>query len=412
MTETNMGRDLTQRGGWLKRYLLPVAILVGAVLVGVALIRSRPTARRTPPVRAAKLVEVEPIRLGDRGIVIEGMGTVMPAREVTLIARVSGQIVEVSPEFVPGGFFREGEVMVRIDPRDYALLVQQRESALAQAESAHRLEMGQQTIARREYELLSETIAEEDRDLVLRKPQLQSAAASVAAARAALEDARLDLERTEVRAPFKAVLSAQMADVGGQVSTASPVGRLVGTDLYWVEVSVPVDQLRWIAIPRTAAEKGAQVRIYSESAWGEGVFRSGSVIRMRPGLEEQGRMARLLIEVADPLALRAEGADVPRMILATYVRVEIEGAPLQNVATISRSVLRDGDCVYLMDGDGQLEIRPVEILFRGPEAVFVRGVNAGERLVTTDLSAPVEGMPLRVQGDEAAVASERKEGAS
>jgi len=410
MTETTMERDLTQRGGRLKRYLLPVAILAAAVLVGVALMRSRPTAQRTPPVHSAKLVQVEPIRLGDRAIAIEAMGTVMPAHEIALTSRVSGQIVEVSPEFVPGGFFRQGEVMVRIDPSDYALLVQQRESALAQAESAHRLEMGQQTIALREYELLSETVAEEDRDLVLRKPQLQAAEANVAAARAALEAARLDLERTQVRAPFNAVLGAQMADVGGQVSTASPLGQLVGTDMFWVEVSVPVDQLSWIPIPRTAEEKGARVRIYSESAWGKDVFRSGTVIRLRPGLETQGRMARLLIAVADPLALHPEHVDAPRMILSTYVRVEIEGVPLQDVATISRSVLRDGGCVYLMDGDGQLEIRQVEVVFRSPETVFVRGLGAGERLVTTDLSAPVEGMPLRVDG--AAAALEQKEGAS
>ena len=412
MTETTMERDLTPRGGWLKRYLLPFAILVGAVLVGVALMRSKPRARRTPPAPSAKLVEVEPIRLGDRAIAIEVMGTVMPAHEIALTPRVSGQIVDTSPEFAPGGFFRKGEVMVRIDPSDYALLVQQRESALAQAESVHQLEMGQQTIALREYELLREMVAEEDRDLVLRQPQLQSAEANVAAARAALEDARLDLERTQVRAPFNAVLSAQMADVGGQVSPASPLGQLVDMDLFWVEVSVPVDQLRWIAIPRRAEEKGARARIYSESAWGEGVFRSGVVIRLRPGLEAQGRMARLLIEVPDPLARRPEHAEAPRMILSTYVRVEIEGATLQDVATISRSALRDGDRVYLMDGDGRLEIRPVEVIFRGSEAVFVRGVGPGERLVTTDLSAPVEGMPLRLQNDGETAVPVHKEGAS
>ena len=108
-------------------------------------------------------------------------------------------------------------------------------------------------------------------------------------------------------------------------------------------------------------------------------------------------MARLLIAVADPLTLEPEHAGLPRMILSTYVRVEIEGTVLNQVAVIPRKTLRDDNRVYLMGDDGQLEIRPVEVVFRTPDAVYTRGVRTGERLVTTDLSAAVEGMPLRLR---------------
>jgi len=417
MTDTMIQPDPTQLQSSpprsrLKRLLLPAAILIGAVLVGFLLMRTGPKATRTPPPYSAKLVDVETVRLEDRALTIEVMGTVLPAREIALTPRVNGEIVEVSPEFVPGGFPRAGEALVRIDPTDYQLLIQQRESALAQAESAYRLEMGQQSIASRELEMLSETVAAEDRDLVLRKPQLQSAEATVASARAALQDARLDLARTRVKAPFNAVISERFADIGGQVSTATRLATLVGTDTFWVEASVPVDQLRWIDIPRMATEKGAKTSIYSKSAWGATAFRSGAVIRLRPELEQQGRMARLLIAVSDPLAIQPENADKPRMILSTYVRVEIEGTTLQKVATIPRSALRDDDHVYLMDGEGGLEIRPVEIIFRSADQVFARGIRAGEKLVITDLSAPVEGMPLRIQDSAETTAQGGKEGAS
>ena len=123
-------------------------------------------------------------------------------------------------------------------------------------------------------------------------------------------------------------------------------------------------------------------------------------------------MARLLIAVADPLALVPEHAHLPRMILSTYVRVEIEGALLRQVAVISRETLRDGDRVYLMGDDGQLEIRPVEVVFRTSDAVYTRGVRTGERLVTTDLSAAVEGMPLRLREVPTAPVQRGAEGGS
>ena len=385
-------------GRGARRYLVPAAVLILAAIGAYALIRSRPSAQRTPPTRVARLVEVSPIRLADHVTTVSAMGTVLPARETRLAPRVSGEIVEASAEFAPGGVFAAGDEVVRIDPADFELLVRQRESAVSQAEAAYQLGVGQQAVARREFQLLGGAASEEDRALMLRQPQLKSAEASLAAARAALEDARLDLGRTRVRAPFNSVLADKMADVGSQVGTSSSLGTLIGTDEFWVEVSVPVDQLRWIRIPSRAGETGAAVKVYNEAAWGKGVHRTGEVIRLRPEVEEQGRMARILISVEDPLALQVRHAGLPRMILSTYVRVEIEGATLSQVATVSRSALRDGNCVYLMGADGGLEIRPVEVVFRAGDAVYARGLAAGERLVTTDLSAPVQGMPLRLSG--------------
>ena len=393
------GSDHGARKSNRRRRLLPAAIVICAVLVGYLMMKTGPRSRRKPPARTAKLVEVSPIRVSEAPTSVEVMGTVLAARQITLTPRVSGQVVAASPEYQPGGLFREGDTVVRIDPADYRLIVQQRESALTKAEGAHRLEMGLQAVAVRDYELLNETIAEEDRDLVLRKPQLQSAEASVTSARAALEDARLDLARTRVRAPFNALLGDRFADVGSQVSAASPLGTLVGVDTFWVEASVPVDQLRWIEIPATALGKGATARVYNETAWGPTGHRSGRVIRMHAGLEPKGRMARLLIAVPDPLALNPENQGRPRMILSSYCRVEINGKTLADVASIPRTALRDGDRVFVMDASDRLEVRKVEVVFRGARAVLARGLREGERLVTTELSAPVPGMPLRIQSE-------------
>jgi RND family efflux transporter MFP subunit len=326
------------------------------------------------------------------------MGIVQAAREVELCSLVDGEIVSVSPDFVPGGRFRKGEVLLQIDSTDYDLAVRQRESEVTRARSALALEMGQQAIARREYELLEEDIADQDRELVLRRPQLAAAEATLASAEAALAQARLSKRRTAVSAPFNAAVKERKVNLGAQVSVGSPLATVVGSDEYWVAAAVPVNQLKWISIPRSSSERGSAARVYCDAAWGEGVWRLGSVVRLASELEEQGRMARVFVSVRDPLALERANAGNPAMIVGTYARVEIEGIELDSVAVIGRTMVRDGDRLWIMNDEDKLEIRPVDIVFRGTDEIFVGGgVREGERLVTTDLSAPVQGMALRAR---------------
>lgn len=387
--------NIRTRSRWL-RIGLPVVVLLIGVAAAVALVQTAPKAKRTPPPKQARLVEVETARIGDANIEIEAMGTVVAAQEVVLQSQVSGEVVAVSPELAPGGLFRAGEEILRIDPADYELNVRQKESELATAQSNLQLEQGKQAIARREYELLGETVAKGDSDLVLRKPQLAAAKAQVNMARAALSMAQLNLDRTRIRAPFNAIVRSRSVNVGTRVSPNSQLATLIGTDRYWIELAVPVDQLQWLEIPRADRHSGSTLRVYNEAAWGPGVYRSGRIIRLAGDLEEEGRMARLLVAVDDPLALGAENRAAPALLIDSYVRVVLEGRPLSEVVTLDRSLIRDGDQVWIMGEDDALQIRPVQIRFRGRDVVHISaGIAEGERIVRTDLAAPVAGMALR-----------------
>ncbi|NQU10294.1 efflux RND transporter periplasmic adaptor subunit [bacterium] len=382
----------------LRRAALPLLVLGAGALLAIGLIQTAPHTKRQPPARQARLVEVRPVRIGPQRTVVYAMGTVQAAREVAIHPRVSGEIVGVNPEFVPGGRFAEGTTLLQIDPTDYELAVRQRASDVAQAESDLALERGQQSVAQREYELLGETVAPEDAALVLREPQLAKVQATLQAAQAALDQAKLDLARTTVTAPFNAIVRARAVNVGMQVTPTMALATLTGTDEYWVEVAVPVDQLRWIRIPASAAEAGSTVGVYNATAWGPDAHRDGQVVRLLGDLEPDGRMARLLVAVADPLAIQPAHAGQPALLLNDYVRVEIDGLELPEVAEVDRPLVREGDTVWVMNAQDQLEIRPVEILFRGRDTLLIRdNLRDGERLVVTDLAAPVAGMPLRTQ---------------
>ncbi len=380
----------------LKRALLGVAVLAVGVGVALLLMATGPKAKQKPRARDAALVEVRPVHFTDHMTRVRALGTVTPARSVNLAPRVSGDVVWLSENMIPGGYVTGGERIVQLDRSDYEVAIQQREADLARARAELALEMGQQEIAAREYELFNNGENEENASLALREPQLARARSAVMSAEAALSQARLNLSRTAVRAPFNAVVLRKHVSLGSQAGPGAPVAQLAGTDESWIEVSVPVAQLRWI----TAGENGSTVRVYNESAWGPDVFREGTVLRILGNLDAQSRMARLLVSIPDPLSRTQAYADEPALLLDSYVRVEILGARIDGVAAIERSTVRAGDRAWVMNDDNRLEIRPLDIIYSDHDSVFVAsGLAEGERLVVSDLSAAVEGRPLRINGN-------------
>lgn len=380
------------------KIVLPVVIVALAVGFYKHQMDTRPKAQRRPPEREARLVAVQTAQTTEARATIPAMGTVSPARRITLSPEVTGVITRIDPAVVPGGLVKAGQVLYEIDSRDYEAIVKQRESEVAAAQLQLKLESGSQAVAQQEYELLEEMIREEEKELVLRQPQLESARQALAAAQASLDKARLDVERCSIRAPFNAVINAKHADLGARVSPTSSLAELTGTDEFWVDVLVPVNQLGWIQVPTHNGQARSPVRIYSPAAWGSQAYREGHIIRLQSELEEQGRMARLLAAVPDPLHLQGHDS-LPPLLIGSYVRVEILGGQITGVIALPREHLRDGSRVWIMNEQNKLEIRPVEIRFRNRETVFVsEGIRDGERIVTSNLATPVEGMPLRTEG--------------
>ncbi|MGB2808163.1 MAG: efflux RND transporter periplasmic adaptor subunit [Sedimentisphaerales bacterium] len=383
------------------KILLSVLIVTGAIAIYRHQINTSPRAGRKKPPRQAKLVQVIPVRKDNCATTVKGNGLVIPAREVTLHPQVIGQIVEVSPDVVPGGFVKAGQKLMVIDHRDYEIQVRQRQSEVAKAVKDLKVEQGNQAVAKQEYEILGEVITDEDRELVLREPQLLSAQAAQESAQAALEKAKLDLARCDIVVPFNAVIQQKHTDLGASVSINSQLVTLIGTDEAWIEAKVFSDQLKWLDIPKGNGDLGANVTIRNTGVWGEDRFRTGRVLCLLGELETQGRLARLLVTVDDPFCLKPQNLNLPQLLMGSYISAEVEGRTLSDVFPIKRSHLRDNDTVWIMDDGGQLEIRQVHIVFRGPDRVYVtEGLTENEKLVVTDIAAPVAGMPLRVDGAE------------
>ncbi|MHC4432893.1 MAG: efflux RND transporter periplasmic adaptor subunit [Planctomycetota bacterium] len=391
------GQKLRAFLGAASKLLIAAAIVAGAIMFYRYQMRTSPRVGRKKPPRQARLVQVISTRRGDCTTTVTGDGVVMPAQQVTLRPQVIGKVVKLSADLVPGGIVRDGQKLLEIDRRDYDVLVRQRQSDVAKALRDLKVEQGNQAIARQEYELLGESVAEEDRELVLRQPQLASALAAHESAQAALEKAQLDLARCDVNAPFNAIVQERKVDLGATVSLNTDLVTLVGTDEAWVEVKVTVDQLKWLTIPQTADDSGSTVKIYNRSAWAADRFRTGRILCLLGEVEKLGRLARVLVSVDDPFCLKPENSSLPQLLMGSYVSAGLEGRKLAAVFEIDRSHLRENQSVWIMNDEGELEIREVKIGFSNAEKVFVtEGLADNEKLVVTDIAAPVQGMPLRL----------------
>jgi RND family efflux transporter MFP subunit len=314
----------------------------------------------------------------------------MPDRQVILKSRVSGEVVSISDSFVQGGLIKKGETLITLDDADYLIQVQKAESAVDKVLSDLAIEKGSQLIAEAELKLINEASEEEIKstDLALRKPQLVQANAALESVRADLEQARLNLARTRIIVPFNALVLEKNVNSGSLVTVQGTIATLVDVDTYRVEALVPPDRLAKIRIHETRGSEALIHSQYSEHTW------QGRVVRTTGKMAGKSRMAGVIILVPDPLGLTRNENRV-QLLLDDYVDVRIMGQRLENVFSIPRSILRDGNTLWVFQ-DGVLEIRQVDLVWKEDGRVFVgAGLSPGDRVITSDLPAPVKGMVLQ-----------------
>ncbi len=377
-----------------KRAVLPLLVVLAGVAVATILVTLAPESEAFVPERALPTVRTENVESDSVRAVVLATGITSPAREVTVVPEVAGRVVAVSGTVVPGGSVRAGDVLVRIDPRDYELAVEQQRGQVRSAELELELETARQETAREEWEILG--TGGEPSPLVLRESQRAAAEMNLTSSRSALARAELDLERTVIRAPFNASVVEESVDVGQVVGQQTTIARLVGTDQLRATLSVRLEDLALVELPSGGAS-GSPVTIRQRLRTGEDVERVGRVVGLVDRLDPQTRRAEILVLIDDPLD-RAGGLP---LLPGASVDAEIEGRVLDSVVRVPRGAVYDGGTVWVVSPDSTLQRRVLEPVWGDEGFVYVRdGLRGGDALVTSPLGAPVEGTRVRFVRDE------------
>lgn len=365
--------------------IVALSIIVGSIVLSIAMVaifKKPPPKDERPEIDT--LVEVLELHPVTETFAVRSQGTVRPRTETIISSEVSGTVTSISPKFIAGGVFAKNEVLMRIDPTNYAVALEKAEALVKQRQ------------------------IEYDGALKLRasgyraEAELASAAAALASSKAELVRANRDLERTYIRLPYEGMVRAKEVDLGRFVTPGTRLGVVFATD--YAEVRLPLTDLDLsvvnlpspAAVTESGSAEGPAVTL-SAVQRGKPVEWEAQIVRSEGVVDEKSRVTYAVAQVTDPYHLHSEGTPLP---IGSFVTASIRGSTLDNVIRVPRSALRGSDQLIFVDEDSRLRIRNIQITRADADHVYITdGVAAGSRIVVTALESPVNGMKVRT-GDE------------
>ena len=368
-----------------RKFLLIPIIFAIAGIATFGLSKMKPEAPKQESDDLDLLVDVLELETSTQSFAIRSQGTVRPRTETILSAEVSGSVVSISPKLIAGGVFRKDEVLMRIDPTNYTVAVERAEALLAQRQ----IEFDGAT------KLRSQGYRAET--------EYASAKAALAAARADVVGARRNLERTYIRLPYEGMVRSKEADIGQFVSPGTRLGITFATD--YAEVRLPLTDLdlAFVEIPdprEVTGSGGADGPLVKLTAVQKGQLTGwdAQIVRSEGVVDEKSRVTYAVARIVDPYRLHSPGPSLP---IGTFVAASIEGSNSVDVIPVPRGALRGADQVLVVNDDNEIEIRTVDILRADTDfAYLIAGVKAGERITTTAIEAPANGMTVRTDAED------------
>ena len=381
------------------RVLLPLIVAAAGGWAGLKIIEAREEPEKVEFVALPPLVQVIEVNPKSTLLTVRTEGSVAPRRESELVPEVWGRVVWISDSLISGGYFKKAEELIRVDSREYELAVVNAASAVAQTKLRLATERQEAEIAHKEWESLGQG---EPTALTLREPHIADAEAAVAAAEAALEQKKYDLERTVLRAPYDGRVRQKSVDIGQFVNRGAPIARIYSVDYAEVRLPIPDNEVGFIDLPftyrgETKSRPGPKVRLRARFG-GEDYTWTGRIVRTEAEIDPQSRMIHAIAQVEKPYDLSTQGGQRrPPLAVGMYVEAEIEGRWAAGVVAIPRATLRGDDQVLVVEEGNRLRFRTVEILRAEGDQVLIRsGLKAGDRVCISPLETAVDGMTVRV----------------
>lgn len=375
---------------------LPFIFIAAAVIAAYAMIGSRTETQKVAVQVPTLLVQVAIATRQPVTFTVQSQGSVRPRTETTIVAEASGRIVEVSDAFVSGGRFAAGDVLIRIDPRNYESALLRAQANVARAETQLATESALAGYAEEDWQRLRQTTpgTAPATQLALRKPQLQQALAELHFAEAELKDAAGDLDRTMIRAPYNGRVRDKVADIGQYVNVGSEIARIFAVD--FAEVRLPVTQrdLQYLDITKLRSNEPFNVRLSAELA-GVAATWNAKITRTEGVFDTTSRVLYLVAQIQDPYAY-AEGATSAPLLMGMFVSAEIDGQEAGDLFLIPRHSLERGTTLWVVDDERRIYPRELNIVRRDDDFVYVAdGLDEGERYCVTPIDQPLPGMKVR-----------------
>ena len=386
---------------------VPLLIAVLCVLGAFVIVATAPSVEYKEPARAIPTVRTISAQTETHRHRVRTQGTVAPRSEADLVPEVSGRVVWISPSLAAGGFFEAGEPLIRLERRDFELAVKRQRAAVQRA--ASELEFAASELKRRQG--LSDAGVASPSQLSEKRRSAAVAESNLVDARASLEQAQRDLERTEISAPFDGRVREEQVEAGQFVSRGNPVGKIYATDYAEIRLPIPDHQLAFLEFPDLrrsdagGAVEGPVVLLRATFA-GRRHEWTGHIVRSEGEIDRKSRMVNVVARVEDPYRSN-EANDRPPLAVGLFVEAEIVGPEASDVIVVPRYAMRGDSQILIVNARNELHSKPVQVLRIDRDDVLVQGpLEEGERICVSPIQVVVEGMIVNAIEDQPPAASE------
>ncbi|MCF8032969.1 MAG: efflux RND transporter periplasmic adaptor subunit [Desulfarculaceae bacterium] len=375
-----------------------VLLAAGAAALAAFALSKKPPSRKKAVIMSPMVRTIQ-VGSGPRQVVVHGEGTVTPLSQAILAAEVAGQAEFVSPKLVAGGAFKKGDLLLRIQQKDYELALTLAEAKVKAAETSLSTTKEEAAAAREEWRLLDQDDGKDRGEppaLLVKEPQLAQYQASLEAARAEVEQARVNLARTEIRAPFDGRVASESVDLGQYLSKGATVATVFSIEAVEINVYIEDRDLAWLLVPGLTSRgaEGSPAVVKADFAGQERSWQ-GRVVRALGRVNQSTRLVGVVVRVDRPYA------SLPPLAMGVFVKVALQGNTLPGASLIPRAALREGDVVWTVGPDGKLVFTKVKVArLQGSQALLDPGLPQGTEVVTTNLREVSDGMKVRLAGRE------------
>lgn len=377
--------------------IITVGVLFFAVIVAYGLVRTAPEPEQFEPEEIATSIRVVEIDSHRVELTVRSQGSVVPHKQSELVPEVNGKVKWMSPNLVAGGYFDKGEVLLRLDDRDYQAMVGRSQAALSRAEA-------EEELARFERQRMDELVkrkltSQSSMEVVLRNHRI--AQATLTDAKIALEQAKRDLARTELRAPYFGLVRTEQVDMGQFVSRGQSIASIYGGESAEIRLPVADRQLAYLDLPlgqRGELEKDKAPTVLITTEYGGVNYEwVGKLVRTEAEIDAKSRMVTAVARVEN-----AENPNQPNLPVGLFVNAEIKGRWVEDIVTLPRGALRNLNQVLVVDTENRIEFRNVDILRYEDDNVMISGgLNTGDLVNISPIQTVIEGMkvnPIRQTG--------------
>ena len=381
----------------LKRKLIAaVSVLVGSLAIASLLWLTGPTLSTKLPEVSVPTVETS-VAIPERiQMVVHAQGTVSPRTATDLVPEVSGTTIWISPNLVPGGYFKHGDVLLRIDESDYRDAVERASATVdrTEAEEEHaRFELDR-------LKQLSDADFTSETDVEAAIKLARVADANLADARVALNQAERDLARTKILAPFTGLVANKSVDVGQFIGRGTAIAHLYAADEIEVRLPIADRQLAYLDLPPLRRgelqESSAPVVLLSAHFAGRDYSWRAKLVRTEAEIDLSSRMIYVVARL-DSQSPDLENSDSLPPPIGLFVQAEIQGRTINDIVVLPRTALRDSNRVLVVK-EGRLRFRTVSISRIYRDLVYVNGgLSSGEVVCITALQSVIDGMRVETR---------------